>query len=209
MLAPDLLAFVRASLPPAPARVLEVGAGDGELAAALREAGYDVLAVDPGGEAPGVEPLALLDVDAPAGSFDAAVGVVSLHHVEPLHESCAHLAALLRPGGRLVVDELDSERFDERAASWWLARRAEAGDHGSHDHEPHDPAEMVADLRHHVHPLVRVRAALAAAFALGAPVRGPYLHRWWLPPGLLVPELEAIGRGEIPAVGARLSGTRR
>jgi len=40
-------AFVRGALPPPPARVLEVGAGSGELAAALREAGYDVVAIDP------------------------------------------------------------------------------------------------------------------------------------------------------------------
>ena len=36
MLAPDVLAYVRACLPPPPARVLEVGAGDGSLAEALR-----------------------------------------------------------------------------------------------------------------------------------------------------------------------------
>ena len=36
-----VLGFVRATLPPPPARVLEVGAGRGELAAALREVGYD------------------------------------------------------------------------------------------------------------------------------------------------------------------------
>src|SRR4029077_18260821 len=80
-----VLAFVRATLPPPPARVLEVGAGHGELAAALREAGYDVVAIDPTAHgAPGVEPIPLLDLDAPDASFDAAVAVVSLHHVEPL-----------------------------------------------------------------------------------------------------------------------------
>src|SRR3712207_9593084 len=40
------LAFVRAVLPPAPARVLEVGCGGGELAAALADGGYTVVALD-------------------------------------------------------------------------------------------------------------------------------------------------------------------
>ena len=37
-----LAAYVRAHLPPPPARILEVGAGNGELANLLRENGYDV-----------------------------------------------------------------------------------------------------------------------------------------------------------------------
>jgi SAM-dependent methyltransferase len=204
VLAADVLAFVRSSLPPAPARVLEIGAGGGELAAALRDAGYDVLAIDPAGEAPGVVPVALADVAEADGSFAAAVAVVSLHHVEPLADSCARLAALVRPGGTLIVDELDVERLDERAARWWLDRRAEAGEDGHGD-----PAEVVGHLREHVHPLARLRAHLSPAFALGAPVRGPYLHRWSLPAGLLTAEQELIARGELPATGARLVGTRR
>src|SRR4051794_41931627 len=68
-----VVVFVRAALPPPPARVLEVGAGRGELAAALRDAGYDVVAIDPGIEdAPGVDRVALLDVEAGDASFDAA-----------------------------------------------------------------------------------------------------------------------------------------
>jgi len=46
MVSADLRAFVRANLPESPARVLEIGAGDGELAQTLRDAGYDVLAID-------------------------------------------------------------------------------------------------------------------------------------------------------------------
>jgi 2-polyprenyl-3-methyl-5-hydroxy-6-metoxy-1,4-benzoquinol methylase len=42
-----VLEFVLGALPSPPARVLEVGAGGGELAADLRDAGYDVLAIDP------------------------------------------------------------------------------------------------------------------------------------------------------------------
>jgi SAM-dependent methyltransferase len=123
---PGLLDFVGSALPAAPARVLEVGAGDGALAAALRERGYDVVAIDPAASTPDVLPVTLLAFDGAPAGFDAAVAVVSLHHVEPLEESCRRLGELVRPGGRLVVDELDVAALDERAARWWLDRRAEA-----------------------------------------------------------------------------------
>ena len=59
MLAADVIAFVRAALPAPPARVLEVGAGDGELSVALAAAGYDVVAIDPASEAENVRPRRL------------------------------------------------------------------------------------------------------------------------------------------------------
>lgn len=201
----DASAFALASLPPAPARVLEVGAGDGELAALLAAAGYDVLAIDPGADpgTPEIEPVALLDVDAPDGAFDAAVAMLSLHHLEPLGASCHRLAAVIRPGGTLVIDEIDFERYDERAAAWWIEQRAAAG----REH-PHDAATMVAEHQHHLHTLKTVRAALAPHFALGEPVRGAYLHRWGLDPALRGAEEELIAAGRIPAVGARMVGVR-
>ena len=88
------------SLPPPPARVLEVGAGTGELARRLADLGYAVVAIDPGGEGD-VVPIPLLELDEPAGSFDAAVAVVSLHHVEPLEASCGRLAEVVRTIGKV------------------------------------------------------------------------------------------------------------
>ena len=200
----SVLAFVRSALPPPPARVLEVGAGDGELAAALLAAGYDVVAIDPEADDPLVRQVALLDLDAPAASFDAAVAVVSLHHVEPLEPSCAHLGELVRRGGRLVVDEFDIGAFDEAAAAWLVARRRELGREA-----PHHPAAMVGDLRAHLHAVERIRAALSAPFELSAGARGPYLHRWDLDPALERVEEQAIAAGRLPAVGVRFTGVRR
>jgi SAM-dependent methyltransferase len=202
-----VLAFVRAGLPPPPARVLEVGAGDGSLAAALREAGHDVLAIDPREDvAPGVEPVPLLELEAPDGSFDAAVAIVSLHHVDPLAESCERLAAAVRPGGVLVIDEFDVGAFDERAAAWQMRQRAAAG--LDHPHE-HEHGSWSTDLRAHMHPVEKIRAALEPSFAVGEPVRGPYLYRWDLDPALRAVEERLVARGELPATGARLIGIRR
>jgi SAM-dependent methyltransferase len=201
----DLRAFVRANLPEPPARVLEVGAGAGGLARALRAAGYDVLAIDPRDDrGDGVLPVALVDLDEPAGSFAAAVAVVSLHHVDPLEESCRRLGELVEPGGALVIDEFDAGAFDLGAAAWWLEQR-----HALGEEQPQTAEELVADHREHLHPLERIVAALEPYFELGPPVRGPWLHRWNLGDSLRAVEEEAIARGRIRAVGARLVGYRR
>ena len=202
MLDPGVLAFARGALPPPPARVLEIGAGDGALSAALREGGHEITAIDPDAErGSGVERIPLLEVQ---GRYDAALAVVSLHHVEPLAESIEHLAGLIEPGGVLAIDELDVDRYDERVTSWWLHQRAAAG----HE-ERHDAQSILEGMRGHIHPLNAVREALAPYFALGEPVRGPYLHRWHLPPGLREAEERLIGTGALPATGARLVGVRR
>jgi SAM-dependent methyltransferase len=199
----DVMAFACSTLPPPPARVLEVGAGCGELAAALRHRGHDVLAIDPASESAAVTAVALHELDEPDASFDAAIAVVSLHHVDPLAESCRILGRVVRPSGILVVDEFDVERLDERAARWWLAQRPDAHEDGAA--EPH---EVIAHLRDHIHPLRLVREALSEWFTLQAPVRGPYLHRWNLPPGLRDAEEELIAAGRLPATGARFAGVR-
>lgn len=201
----DLRAFVCANLPEPPARVLEVGAGAGSLARALRAAGYEVVAIDPradGGE--NVRPVALVDLDEPAGSFAAAVAVVSLHHVDPLDESCRRLGELVASGGTLVIDEFDVGAFDVGAASWWLEQR-----HALGEEQPQTAEELVADHCAHLHPLERILEALEPQFELGPPVRGAWLHRWNLGDSLRAVEEAAIARGRLRAVGARLVGLRR
>lgn len=202
MLDPGVAGFVLEALPPAPARVLEVGAGEGELAVALAGAGYDVVAIDPASSSENVRAVALHELSEPPASFDAAVAVVSLHHVEPLGDSCRRLAEVLRRGATLVLDEIDAARFDERAAAWWLEQR------GEHGHDPGPPEEIVAWMRHHLHDLRTMQDALEEWFELAAPVRGPYLYRWELSPDLRGAEEELIAAGRLPAVGVRILGRR-
>jgi SAM-dependent methyltransferase len=156
------------------------------------------VAIDPDPRGEGVRRVALIELDEPAGAFDAAVAVTSLHHVEPLEASVERLAELLVPGGVLVVDEFDVGTFDEPAAEWWLEHRRALGG------EPESSAsELVAEHRAHLHPLTRIVAALEPHFEVGTPAYGPYLFRWNLADSVRPEESAAIARGEIPAVGAR------
>jgi SAM-dependent methyltransferase len=203
MVATEVLAFVRANLAPPPLRVLEVGAGDGALSRALAGAGYEVLAIDPQPGGADVRAVSLRELDEPSASFGAAVAITSLHHVEPLDDSLAHLAQLMEPGGVLVVDEFDVAAFDERAAGWWLRQRQALG---AAEHA--GAAELVGEHRAHLHPLARIVAALEPHFRVGTPLYGPYLYRWDLGELLRRDEEGAIARAEIPAVGARLLARR-
>ncbi len=119
------LAHCARVLPPAPARVVELGAGDGLLAAALMARGYDVLAVDSDPEmveasrARGVHAVCADAVtfthDTP---FDAALFTRSLHHMEPLGVALDHARGLLRPGGVLLLEEFAWETLDRETARW-------------------------------------------------------------------------------------------
>ena len=203
MLDGRLVAFVLESLPPAPARGLEVGAGAGELAEDLGQRGYDVVAIDPASETPQVRAVPLHEIEASDGSFDAALAVLSLHHVEPLAESCERLGSVVRRGGLLVIDEFDLARLDLVAARWW-ASHAPVDD----AHEM-DPEAIVAHMREHLHPLGRILQALEPWFDFCEPARGPYLYRWKLGPHLRVAEQRDIERGRLPATGAHVVGRRR
>ena len=116
----DVADLVQRALPPAPARVLEVGCGEGRLARTISAAGYRVVAIDPEApEGPIFERVTIEEFVA-TGQFDAAVAAVSLHHIDELAAAVAKIAALLVPGGAFVVVELASDRFDAATAAWAL-----------------------------------------------------------------------------------------
>ena len=98
--------FVRGQLPPAPARVLEVGCGKlGGFVPALLDGGYQAVGVDP--EAPEGADYRRVEVEGydPPWPVECVVASTSLHHVADLDEVLDRLAALLVPGGVLVVVE--------------------------------------------------------------------------------------------------------
>ncbi len=114
---------VRDQLPPAPARVTELGCGPlGGFVPQLRAAGYQASGVDPAAPAgPGYHQVGFEHWDPP-GASDAMLACTSLHHVADLGRALDLMHAALRPGGTLVVVEWARERFDEATARWCFAR---------------------------------------------------------------------------------------
>ena len=95
-------------------RVVDVGAGNGAFAARLAELGYRVTAVEP--SASGIETMraahpslesvrasAYDDLSTLHGSFDAAVALEVVEHCYYPRRLASTLAALVRPGGVVIV----------------------------------------------------------------------------------------------------------
>jgi SAM-dependent methyltransferase len=120
--------FVRDNVPPAPARVLEIGCGPlGGFVPRLALGGYDATGVDPEApEAPGYARVAFEEYDAPQ-QVDAIVACTSLHHVGDLGEVLGKAAAMLTPPGVIVVVEWARELFDEATVRWCLERLDDEG----------------------------------------------------------------------------------
>jgi SAM-dependent methyltransferase len=93
----------------------------------LLESGYDAVGIDPkapeGAHYQRVE-FERAEVPRP---LDAVVASTSLHHVADPAEVVERMAAVLGPGGVVVVVEWASERFDEKTAHWCFERVAEEG----------------------------------------------------------------------------------
>ena len=187
---PDLLGFVLRWLPAPPARVLDVGCGDGALTRFLAERGYQTLGLDPDApNEPGFGRGTLEELN-PVAAFDAAVAVRSLHHLHDASHALDNLRDSIGPGGRLVIFEFSIEAVDPDAKRWLAA-------HGL----PHP----VTETDHHdVIPLARLRAELERRFRVLSSEPAGYLAREHDREDLVPAEEDAIRAGELKPVGLRL-----
>jgi SAM-dependent methyltransferase len=205
-------AFIRDQLPHPPASVLEVGCGEGALARELDVAGYDVVAVDP--EAPSgpiFRAVKLEDFDG-SGPFDAVVASLSLHHIEDLGAAVDKIAALLVPGGALVLNEWDRERFQGSTARWYFHQRQALAALGREHAEIEPTFEEWwvewAERRSDVHPYAAMRPELDRRFSERLLEWVPYLYGYRLGGEVEPLERALIASDEIDAVGFRYVGTR-
>jgi len=126
----DVADLVLSALPPAPARVLEVGCGEGRLARSMSAAGYRVVAIDPDApEGPSFRRVTIEEF-AESGPFDVAVATLSLHHIGDLDAAVAKIASLVASGGTFVAVEMASDRFDDATATWALKHLVPGSEHG-------------------------------------------------------------------------------
>ena len=158
-------------LPPAPAAILELGTGTGNLACAVA-ARFPEAALTLVDAAPEMLELAgqrlprasrvvsrFEGLAVPEGSFDLVTSAISLHHVEDKAALYGRLFEALRPGGSLVfADQLLGRTPDLHGVNWeaWLAHCRAPGncteeqtqsflDHAAaHDH--YTPLEEHFDL---------------------------------------------------------------
>ena len=200
--------FVLANLPPAPARVLEVGCGQGRLALTVAEAGYDVLGIDPGApDGPIFRRIKLEDLEEDA-RFDAVVASRVLHHMgEGLEPNLARIARTLEDGGPLVVEEFAPDRLDEPTADWYERQRRALAAAGRANERP-GAAEWE---RHHssVTSSEVLLDALRSRFEERSYEDVPYLWRYL--DGFASPDLEQslVDAGAIRALGFRFVGMPR
>ncbi len=120
----DTYDFVRSNLRPR-SRILEIGCGNGALAARLQQDGHQLVAIDLSEDAvrqarDRAVPAQCGDfIDLPrSGSFDALVFARSLHHIHPLDAAVRCAFEHLRPGGVLLLDDFDHEAMDRDTARW-------------------------------------------------------------------------------------------
>jgi SAM-dependent methyltransferase len=200
----ELTDFVLAHLPLRPARVLEVGCGDGELARALAATGYDVTAIDPvAPEGPIFRRIKLEDLEFDQ-QFDAVIASRSLHHMPNLDQNLDRVAQVLRDGGTFIVEEFAWERLDEATAEWYEGQRrillSALGDRQS------PTAAEWLDHHSDLHRSDALVAALAARFDERHFSWVPYLWRYLGGPATVELEESLIEAGAIQALGFRFVG---
>ena len=118
-------AWLAGVLPPPPARLLDAGCGGGAVAAWLARLGYRVTAIDANPDAvakaraagvPAIQADLVSYADQP---FDAVLMLLTLHHMHPLAQALDTVTGLLRPGGRLVIDEFAWDWADPATVRWF------------------------------------------------------------------------------------------
>ena len=184
--------------------MLEVGCGSGELARALAEEGYDVLAIDPRAPDGAIfRQVTLEELDDP-GPFDAVVPARVLHHVRPLRPAIEKLARL---APLVVLDEFAPELLDAPTEDWYEGQYrilAAAG------REPPGPPTIDEWRANHtdLHPSDLVLAEIGRRFRQRLLERRPYLYRWLDGPATEPLEQALVDAHAIAALGYRYVGER-
>ena len=204
----DVEQFVLSHAPGPPARLLEVGCGDGELARRLAEHGFDVTAIDP--EAPAGDIFRRTSLEDFTGStpFGVVVASRSLHHIHDLSGALTKIHSLLNPGGVFVLNEFAWDQMDERTARWYLSQADEA-DHKVESLLPGQFPEAWIDEHDGLHDSSTMRRALDDFFDERLFEWTPYISEHYLKePERIDREAELIRTNAINAIGFNYVGAR-
>lgn len=122
----ETLKFLLSSVP-GRATILEVGCGEGHVAAELLKRGYRVTGLDS-------DPKLIARAQArgiPAfvaswpefnknASFDAVAFTRSLHHINPLSEAILRARELLNPKGLFLIEDFAPDDINEATVHWFV-----------------------------------------------------------------------------------------
>ncbi len=224
--------FVSGALPGPSLRLLEVGAGSGQLARALMDAGHSVVAVDASSEA--VARARELGVDArhadwhdfDDGTFDAILFTRSLHHIDRLQQALDRCWPMLADDGRVILEEVSFADVDRPTAEWLGTSMRELVTQGVIDVEPKsfmttllkspDTHAWWHDHHGHMHQVEDIRTACRQGGRIVDDHAVVYLYRYFAgltpqgAPGVAIlqdlkrDEQSRIDTGQIRAVGRRL-----
>lgn len=173
------------------ARILEVGCGDGRVAARLADAGHVVVALD--AEAAAVASASARGVDARQAvfpdftddtPFDAVAFTRSLHHIHELAAACVRARDLLRPRGCVIVEDWAWNRMDAPTAEWSFGLIEELTAAGLAETDEWDAVGdrvtwwLDDHRRHGLHEDETMRGALAQHFEDVRVERVPYVYRY-------------------------------
>jgi len=216
-------------------RLLEVGCGDGALAARLQSEGVEVTALDRDPDA--VERAKARGVAAVTGDFltyedepfDVLLFARVLHHLDSLAGAVTRATALVRPGGHVIAEEFAVERMNGAGARWYFDTMAllEAAElvpaPKPRETEIADPLERwhARHLEHApIHEGAAMDEALARRFEITQRSTAAYLYRYAcgrletsergmrVARRLFEMERERVSDGSLPAIGLRIVGRK-
>lgn len=121
----DTLDFVLQNINPAGLRILEVGCGSGEFALELKKRGAFITALDTDEKA--IELAKEKGLDARKENvlsffddlFDAVIFTRSLHHIHELDEALERAWKLLKPRGKILIEDFDLDNVDYGTVRWY------------------------------------------------------------------------------------------
>jgi demethylmenaquinone methyltransferase/2-methoxy-6-polyprenyl-1,4-benzoquinol methylase len=112
---------------PTDGRLLDVGGGTGRVASVLREHAREVIVADTSlgmlrfaASKPGLQVIAALSEQLPftEDSFQRVIMVDAFHHVVDQNEAARELMRVLKPGGRIVIEEPDINTFGAKLVAF-------------------------------------------------------------------------------------------
>lgn len=221
------LAFIQSALTAGARNILEIGCGQGALAARLMAEGFDVVAID--SDAACVAAARARGVDARVATwpetidrrFDAILFTRSLHHIPDLDGSVAAALECLTQGGRIVIEDFNAAYRDPPSEGWvrGIARALSAAgvafDPGSWIAEQlQDQSSPGPDDHHHeLHSAARIEATCARLGSVLSAEPAAYFFRYFqaaslradaIAAAMLAHECDAIAKGWIAPLGRRL-----